>query len=91
MRNVYKRGTRQVVRRNARAWERRFDVRVTAELPHVTVTFTVGETLSFICRWYPLLHGVQWLTEDRMALDKVPGLYVREKSLARNGPRQENE
>jgi hypothetical protein len=50
----------------------------------VTVRFPDDETLRFRFRWSPLVHGVQWLTEDRWALDKVPGLYVRAKALARN-------
>jgi hypothetical protein len=72
----------------ARHWERAYGVRVTVEPPLVTVRFPDGETLRF--RWSPLVHGVQWLTEDRRALDKVPGLYVRAKALARNGHERED-
>jgi hypothetical protein len=38
----------------------------------------------------PAVRGVEWLTQDRMALDKVPRLYVRPKAWARDGQGQED-
>jgi hypothetical protein len=75
------------VKDRARHWERAYGVRVTVEPPLVTVRFPDGETLRLRFRRSPLVNGVQWLTEDRQALDKVPGLLVRERALARNGRR----
>jgi hypothetical protein len=57
----------------------------------LTVRFPDGETLRFRLRWSPLVNGAQWLTEDRQALDKVPGLLVRETALTRNGQGQGDE
>jgi hypothetical protein len=83
--NVYQRYALKAAKNRARHWERAYGVRATVEPPLVTVRFPDGETLRFRFRWSPLVNGVQWLTEDRQALDKVPGLLVRERALARNG------
>jgi hypothetical protein len=88
--NVYERYALKAAKDRARHWESTYDVRVTVEPPLVTVRFPDGETLCFRFRWSPLVHGVQWLTEDLQALDMVPGLLVRAKALARNGQRQED-
>jgi hypothetical protein len=58
---------------------------VTVEPPLLTVRFPDAETLCFRFRWSPALGHVKWLTEHRMALDKVPRLYVRAKALVSNG------
>jgi hypothetical protein len=83
--NVYDRYALKAAKDRARHWESAYNVRVTVEPPLVTVRFPDGETLRFRFRWSPLVNGVQWLTEDLRALDKVPGLLVREKALTRNG------
>jgi hypothetical protein len=86
--NIYERYALKHAKDRARHWESTHGVQVTLEPPLLTVHFPDGETLRFRFRWSPLVNGVQWLTEDRMALDKVPGLLVRERALARNGQRQ---
>jgi hypothetical protein len=86
--NVSERGAIRLAKQCSRRWERKYGVQVTGEYPVAVVHFPDGETLRFRFRWSPLVNGVQWLTEDRMALDKLPGLYVRAKALARNGQGQ---
>ena len=88
--NLYERYALKHAKIRAHHWETTYDVQVTVEPPLLTVRFPDGEELRFRFRWSPLVNGVQWLTEDRQALDKVPGRYVRAKALAKNGQGRED-